>query len=232
MPDTPSEPPAQLAIDLHDAEKWVKVRLVPHSDVEASPVPLVTREALPGLDGVLVYELEDRLVPVSPDQLATFADEPDEVWQAAYDRVADEHVPDIDVEELAEGIPVMVLQSQSMFCATNACWPERFLEVPPDGLLVGVPNRHLVWIHAIRDEGVVHALSQLVIVAKERFNEVEEGGVSADLFWWHDGTFIRIESNMAEVDGETQLAIGLPDELVDIFNQYIPAAPPDSPGEA
>lgn len=220
MPDALTAVPE----DPGHAASLLKVRLVPATDIDASDLALVHREALPDVAGLLVFDLDDRLVPVGPADLEALSDvgDLDELWDLALDNVAAQDVPDIDVEELAAGIPVMVLQSESMFCATNALWPDRFLEVPPEGLLVGVPNRNLVWIHGVRDANVVPALAQLAVVGKARFDEVNEGQVSPDLFWWYDGTFQKIDSHLDEVDGESQLSLGLPDDLIEIFSKYLP----------
>jgi hypothetical protein len=217
LPDDPAE-----------ARRLVKARLVPEDRITDD---LVHRPVLPGIEAVLVFDLPDRLVPVGPANLAALAaagaaapaddigddvGEPagdeDALWQEAFDRVAAEDHPEIDVEEFGEGVPLMLLASDSFFCATNALWIERFLDPPPHGLLFAVPHRHVIVVHAVHDQGVALALPNLVLLA--RHNHAEgEGPISPDVFWWHDGEVSRIDVVETANDEGTELAINLPDEL-------------------
>ncbi len=221
--------PAELGAlpdDPVEARRLVKARLVPEDRVTDD---LVHRPVLPGIEAVLVFDLPDRLVPVGPANLAALvaagdaapgdsdddsepADAEDALWQEAFDRVAAEDHPDIDVEEFGEGVPLMLLASDSFFCATNALWIERFLDPPPHGLLFAVPHRHVIVVHAVHDQGVALALPNLVLLA--RHNHAEgEGPISPDVFWWHDGEVARIDVVETANDEGTELAINLPDEL-------------------
>jgi hypothetical protein len=223
--------PAELGTlpdDPAEARRLVKARLVPEDRITDD---LVHRPVLPGIEAVLVFDLPDRLVPVGPANLAelaaagpeTPADEggddagepasdEDALWQEAFDRVAAEDHPEIDVEEFGEGVPLMLLASDSFFCATNALWIERFLDPPPHGLLFAVPHRHVIVVHAVHDQGVALALPNLVLLA--RHNHAEgDGPISPDVFWWHDGEVSRIDVVETANDEGTELAINLPDEL-------------------
>jgi len=222
--------PAELGAlpdDPAEARRLVKARLVPEDRVTDD---LVHRPVLPGIEAVLVFDLPDRLVPVGPANLASLAaagaeapadddatdgeptDDEDALWQEAFDRVAAEDHPEIDVEEFGEGVPLMLLASDSFFCATNALWIERFLDPPPHGLLFAVPHRHVIVVHAVHDQGVALALPNLVLLA--RHNHAEgEGPISPDVFWWHDGEVSRIDVVETANDEGTELAINLPDEL-------------------
>jgi len=221
--------PAELGTlpdDPAEARRLVKARLVPDDRVTDD---LVHRPVLPGIEAVLVFDLPDRLVPVGPANLAALAaagaaaaaddgddgeptDDEDALWQEAFDRVAAEDHPEIDVEEFGEGVPLMLLASDSFFCATNALWIERFLDPPPHGLLFAVPHRHVIVVHAVHDQGVALALPNLVLLA--RHNHAEgEGPISPDVFWWHDGEVSRIDVVETANDEGTELAINLPDEL-------------------
>ena len=223
--------PAELGTlpdDPAEARRLVKARLVPEDRVTDD---LVHRPALPGIEAVLVFDLPDRLVPVGPANLAALAaagaqapaddaadddgepgSDEDALWQEAFDRVAAEDHPEIDVEEFGEGVPLMLLASDSYFCATNVLWIERFLDPPPHGLLFAVPHRHVIVVHAVHDQGVALALPNLVLLA--RHNHAEgEGPISPDVFWWHDGDVTRIDVVETANDEGTELAINLPDEL-------------------
>jgi hypothetical protein len=221
--------PAELGAlpdDPAAARRLVKARLVPEDRVTDD---LVHRPVLPGIEAVLVFDLPDRLVPVGPANLAALAaagdaapgdadddgepaSDEDALWQEAFDRVAAEDHPDIDVEEFGEGVPLMLLASDSFFCATNALWIERFLDPPPHGLLFAVPHRHVIVVHAVHDQGVALALPNLVLLA--RHNHAEgEGPISPDVFWWHDGEVARMDVVETANDEGTELAINLPDEL-------------------
>lgn len=206
------------------------VLVVPSETLDAQMPAAIRRPALPGLEMVLVDSTVTPPQPITANDLTAFGgpEEPgllDGLWDEALERTGETHVPDIDVEELVEGVPIMILAEQSPFGATNALWPERFLEAPPDGLLVAVPHRHMVWIHAVRDEGVVTALARILLATRARYLDAGEHQVSEQLYWWHDGSFQVIEAKMIEPDnGEEagELVLGLPEGFEEIFRRYIP----------
>jgi hypothetical protein len=227
--------PAELGAlpdDPAEARRLVKARLVPEDRVTDD---LVHRPVLPGIEAVLVFDLPDRLVPLGPRNLAALLDaaEPaadrtddaddgggteEALWQDAFDHVAAEALPDIDVEEFGEGVPLMLLASNSFFCATNALWIERFLDPPPHGLLFAVPHRHVVLVHAIHDHGVALALPNLVLLARHNYAE-GEGAISPDVFWWHDGEVARIDVVETTNAEGTELAINVPDGLAAVLTE-------------
>lgn len=209
------------------------VMVMPSEMLDTQTPEAIRRPGLPGLEMVLVDSTSTPPRPISASDLTAFGgpDEPgllDELWAEALERTGESHVPDIDVEELVDGVPIMILAEQSPFGATNALWPERFLEVPPDGLLMAVPHRHMVWIHAVRDEGVVTALARILLATRARFLDAGEHQVSEQLYWWHDGSYEVIEATTIEPDepeeGEetTELVLGLPEGFEEIFRRYVP----------
>jgi hypothetical protein len=151
----PHDDTIPLPDDIDELRALLRVRLVPESEVEASPVPTVHRVVLPHVAALLVLDLPDRVVIVTPERAEELADgDPlDELWELAEEQVREHDHPDIDVEEPTDGVPIMVLSSPSYFGATHVLWADRFLDAPPDGLLLAVPNRHLVLVHGVRDAG-------------------------------------------------------------------------------
>lgn len=214
----PDDDTAPLPTDIDELRALLRVRLIPESELAAAPVPTVHRVVLPHVAALLVLDLPDRLVVVTPERATELADGEtrDELWELAEQQVRDHDHPDIDVEEPADGVPIMVLSSPSYFGATHVLWADRFLDAPPDGLLLAVPHRHLVLVHGVRDAGAQVALPNLALLARHHHDQ-GEGPVSPWLYWWHDETYHRIEVAM-NADG-TELSLGIPEALQEALNR-------------
>lgn len=212
--------------DLDELLSLLRARLVPLSDARGSTIPIEHREVLPDVAAVLVLDLPDRIVPVTPQRASELAlalrgddhgdttddegSELDLLWETAFTQVRETDHPDIDVEEPADGVPIMVLSSESYFAATHALWADRFMDAPPDGMLIAVPHRHVVLVHGVRDAGVQMALPNMVLLARHHFGS-SETPVSPWAYWLHDGRFHKIEATIS--DNAQELAIGIPEGL-------------------
>jgi len=109
-----------------------------------------------------------------------------------------------------------VLMGESMFTASTLIVLEEVLERqrlavdPENGVLVAVPFRHQLAIHAIRDASVVPSLNGLVRFA-QLGHDGGAGALSPEVFWWRagelrrishrgpDGTEVRADSDLTEV---------------------------------
>lgn len=243
MTDTPDrgEPFLhELPADPVEARALLKARLV---GADRAPDDVVHRSVLPGIEAVLVFDLPDRLVPLAPEDLpalldsvelpdapdaVTDEDRLDALWDEAYEHVRHEH-PEIDVEELTEGVPVMLVHGESYFVATNALWVDQFVDVPADGLLFAVPHRHLLLLHPVRDQAATYALPNLLLLARENHAQ-GQGPVSPDVFWWHDGEVHTIGVTETIHGEEVHLQIDLPAGLASVFASWAePGAAPPPP---
>ena len=70
------------------------------------------------------------------------------------------------------GAPLYVLTGESFFTATHALWADRFYEPAAElGTLVGVPTRHIVVAHPIRDRGALTVIAQMLQLVARYFND-------------------------------------------------------------
>ena len=73
---------------------------------------------------------------------------------------------------------------------------EDYIESPtPYGAVVAVPHRHVVVFHAIRNLGVVKAISAMLPVAFGMYQE-GPGSISPNLYWYRDGKFTLLPSKV------------------------------------
>ncbi len=240
LPTDPAELRELLRIRLAPAPAPDEPAPQDSPEATTTELPPTRREVLPGVHAELVVACETGIEPLSLPMATALARDLDDhrddilddhrddilddhrddilddplatLWDLAAEQVRANHYPDIDVEEPAPGMPVMVLTSDSPFGATHAMWADHFLDTPDDGLLVIAPHRGLVLVHAVRDAAVQAALPNLALLARHHF-EHGEAPVSPWLYWWHDATFHRIEVQANEAGDE--LAIGVPQELQD-----------------
>lgn len=85
------------------------------------------------------------------------------------------------------GGPVLTaVESGSFFTTTHLFWLDSYLDLPADGAVVAVPNRHLVLAHPLRDATAVDAVHAM-IVNTTQFYEQGPGGVSPHVYWWRSG---------------------------------------------
>ena len=87
-----------------------------------------------------------------------------------------------------------MLTGESFFTATHALWADRFSEQPAEfGTLVGVPTRHTVVAHPIRDRGALTVIAQMLQLVARSFND-GPGSLSDGLYWLLDGRLERLET--------------------------------------
>ncbi|WP_188037307.1 hypothetical protein [Actinotalea sp. JY-7885] len=95
------------------------------------------------------------------------------------------------------------------------------LETPRHGVLVAVPNRHLVVVHPVTEWDIVGALETMLRVTREEVTAV--GTLSPHLYFWRDGAWeqvTRLGSDRVSVDATGMLGAAL-EEL----------GPPPAPGD-
>ena len=93
-----------------------------------------------------------------------------------------------------QGAPLYVLTGESFFTATHALWADRFPEQPAAlGTLVGVPTRHIVVAHPIRDRSALTVIAQMLQLVARYFND-GPGSLSESLYWLVDGRMERLQT--------------------------------------
>ncbi|UZN04184.1 hypothetical protein [Cellulomonas sp. S1-8] len=88
----------------------------------------------------------------------------------------------------------------------------------PDGVLVGVPDRHSLMLHVPVDGGVVAALQSMAGGTAKIWSSAP-GGVSPCVYWWRDGTLTTV-SRLTE---QGRVAVEVHDELGAVLNRLAAA---------
>ena len=92
------------------------------------------------------------------------------------------------------GSPLYVLTGESFFTATHALWADRFFEPESAlGTLVGIPTRHIVVAHPIRDRATLTVMAKLLQLVERYFND-GPGSLSDSLYWLSEGRLERLET--------------------------------------
>jgi hypothetical protein len=217
----------------HDARSVLKVRLYPESMLQGhvEQAPVVARHLAPGLLAVVARDLPETVEAVQREQAAAWGIHDDELFRLGYANVADQDQPRVQTRRLDPGFELTTLSSESFFTTTNALWPDRYVHVfPATGALVGVPHRHTVLVHPIRDFSALYAIN-LMIASLDRMFRQGPGSLSPMLYWWRPGSFTLLPGDVVD----QQVRFSPPSEFVQVLNQLAhrvpdPGPPPTMPG--
>lgn len=220
--------------------------LSPHASHSPAPDPLrnvylrlVSEESIPAE----AREHFGYLRPVATDLLAGIAlDTPDNVrvlsdrdvalveWEtlvaAARANLLDEPV-DYDTVDLPGGAVLHILgHPESVFAASKALVFEEAVraadgpELPAEGVLLTVPNRHNLVFYPLTDSHVGEAVNALAQFGQGAYED-GPGRISPRVFWWRAGTLTSI----TVFDHESRtMSISPPDELMTIMRRLAHAA--------
>lgn len=111
-----------------------------------------------------------------------------------------------------------VVEDESIYTATLVRHLEDVLGgLPPGGAVVGVPNRHLILAHPIRDLSVIDAITTLVRLIGKASDE-GPGSVSRRLYWWRGGSLLDLPYR---VEGG-RMRFFPPGAFVEVLNELEP----------
>lgn len=203
------EDPAGLVRALErfeDARGRLKVRMQPDSYLKLEgAASLMLRRVTEGIAKLLVCDLGFANISVPADVARGWGLSEDEIWATATENVrAEGRLPETRGEIV--GVPVDLLASPSNYAATHVLFFGDYLpEGAGYGALVGVPQRHVLVRHIIRDESVLAAVSMMTRVIDDWY-EQGPGEISRDLYWWRGGKLtalpiVRMPDRVALVVG-------------------------------
>ncbi|QKW21874.1 hypothetical protein HUT16_24955 [Kitasatospora sp. NA04385] len=93
-------------------------------------------------------------------------------------------------------------------------------ELPDEGVLLVVPNRHNLVFHPLADGHVAEAVNSLAMFGQGAYED-GPGRLSPRVFWWRAGTLTSI----TRLDPETRTAsVVPPEELMEIMRRLVGAA--------
>ncbi|MFG1703347.1 hypothetical protein ACFLIM_09140 [Nonomuraea sp. M3C6] len=109
------------------------------------------------------------------------------------------------------GTPVTRLTGMSPSSATHLRWLGDYLPVPSDGVLVVLPDPYTLLLHPVDGIGVVRAIERL------RVHAVRTGGLSSQVYWWHEGRLTLIKADIVLQSGQTRLVVAPPPEFARVL---------------
>jgi hypothetical protein len=210
-----------------DARSMLKVRLYPESMLQGhvDEAPVVARHLAPGLLAVVARDLPETVEAVPREHAAAWGIPDDELFRLGYANVAGQDLPQVQTRRLEPGFELTTFSSESFFTTTNALWPDRYLQVfPATGALVGVPHRHTVLVHPIRDFSALYAIN-LMLVSLDRMYHEGPGSLSPMLYWWRPGSFTLLPGDVVD----QQVRFSPPSEFVHVLNQLAHRTPGPRP---
>ncbi|MFI7453356.1 hypothetical protein ACIBQX_38115 [Nonomuraea sp. NPDC049714] len=199
---------ADELLDVCDLEQ---VRTLLSTRVEAvDEVADLTRVVGRHLNGDLVELLSVGSRPVRPEEAGCW---PLPTAQAIDLAVANVRRADkLSVESIElSGTPVTRLTGHTPSAATHLRWLEDYLPIPADGALVVLPDPYTLLVHPVDGIGVVRAIERL------RVHAARTGGLSAQVYWWHDGRLTLIRADLVLQRGQTRLVVAPPPEFARVL---------------
>lgn len=90
------------------------------------------------------------------------------------------------------GVQVLALESTSAFAATHVAWLGALVDVPPAGMLVALPTRHLVLAAPMTTRSATVDAAQALLVNSDALWRAGPGALSPDLWWWRAGRLVLL----------------------------------------
>lgn len=205
--------PAPLAF-ANVADK-LRVRITPERLIEANPQAYVSRELAPALRITLAVDLPEHVVFVKPAELDEWDQTADQLFERALanteaEEPLEQH--DIELEELPS---ISMLVGPSYFAASHVLFLERYLPHHPNGVLVGLPDRHAIAVLPLVGARSLGALGPMVQLVSARFAE-EPGAITDQLYWKRGARWLKVPCGMRD-DGTAWVAP--PEEFNDLVTK-------------
>lgn len=203
------------------ASVLVKLRL--RADLGSDP-DYPAREPLPGVLALLavdtptaVLELRGSLTPVGSDAQAAYARALANLEALPQPELITLHAND----EPTSAIHLLV--SEDFFGAARLLVLPSVLrralgvEIPPDGVLVAVPNRHLIVVHVPTDSQTLDALQSMTQFVLNDFQS-RPGPISPDVYHLlPDGRAVPVTRTVEHEDGTQTTTIHISGQAFDLF---------------
>lgn len=170
-----------------DVKEKIKVRLYPEGYLHHQNAgTLVMKAIAPGIAAMLVCDLGFANVSVPVKNVADWGMSVEELFTLGVKNVRAEGKLMESKAPPGMGLDVDLLGSPSNYAATHALFFEDYLGDAPYGAIVGVPQRHLLVRHVIRDGGVLEAMGLAQSLAADACSR-GPGPITPSLYWWHKG---------------------------------------------
>jgi hypothetical protein len=202
--------------DFGYARDLLKLRVYRLSDVPPELVANWIHRALsPELVAVLAADLPTTVTTISKDLAEPWNVPIDELFAIATEHMAAE-LPTYERSSVpvAGGSVLETLSGDTFFVASQIVRFADFAAAPPNGVLVSLPNRHLLVWHPIETAAAtIQAVQAMIPTGLNAFQE-GPGSLSPDLYWWHRGALTLLPSS-ADRKG---VQFFPPDPFVELLN--------------
>jgi hypothetical protein len=173
----------ELSRDWSLARDHVKLRLYERDTLP--DVPLVTWEIADGLVAVLTFDLPDTVISVHLEARERWDVTDDDLYDVALANVRAEGLLDVTTIDLGERTALQLLEGgTTFFAASHALFLEGYVagDVGPYGVVIAIPQRHVVLFHRIEDLRVVRVIEAMIVTATNMYVD-GPGSISSDLYW-------------------------------------------------
>jgi hypothetical protein len=193
----------------------LRVRITPERLIEANPQAYVSRDLAPGLRVTLAVDLPEHVVFVKPTELDEWGQSADQLFERALANTeAEEALEQHDIE-LQEAPSIAMLVGGSYFAASHVLFLERYVPHHPNGVLIGLPDRHALAVLPLLGTRSISAFGPMVRLASARFAE-EPGAITDQLYWKRGTLWMRVACGVRD-DGTPWVAP--PDEFNDLVSR-------------
>ncbi|HSO36168.1 MAG TPA: hypothetical protein VLT33_26755 [Labilithrix sp.] len=173
----------ELSRDWDLARARVKLRLYERDNLP--DVPLVTWEIADGLVAVLTFDLPETVISVRLEDREQWDVTDDDLYDIALANVRAEGLLPATEVDLGDRAALRLLEGGStFFAATHALFIEDYVQgdLGPYGVVLAIPQRHVVLFHRIHDLRVVRVLEAMIVTATNMYVD-GPGSISSDLYW-------------------------------------------------
>ncbi|GAA2270178.1 hypothetical protein GCM10010149_09320 [Nonomuraea roseoviolacea subsp. roseoviolacea] len=173
-------------------------------------VPDLTRVVGRHLNGDLVELLTVGARPVLPEEAGCWPVPAGEALERAVGNVRRGERLSVEAIELS-GTAVTRLTGRTPSAATHLRWLGAYLPVPAHGVLAVLPDPYTLLVHPVNGIGVVRAIERL------RVHAARTGGLSPQVYWWHQGRLTLIRADIELRDGQTRLVVAPPPDFARVL---------------
>jgi hypothetical protein len=208
----------ELSKDWRLARERVKLRLYVRANLPE--LPLVTWEIADGLVAVLAFDLPETVISVRLEDREQWDVTDDDLYDIALANVRGEGLlPATDID-LGERASLQLLEGgRTFFAASHALFIDDYLrgEIGPHGIVLAIPQRHVVLYHPIQDLRVVRVIEAMIVTATNMYVD-GPGSISSDLYW------LPPRGEDSSLDDLEHCLVRLPCEITDDTLRFMPPA--------
>lgn len=171
----------------------LKLRLYGEDYLQTAGVKdVLWRKPVDGLLSVVVCDLGFANISVPRVMAEGWNKGDDEIFDLALANVrAQEKVEHFYMPTLPGGLQMEVLEGHSNYAVTHAlCLEQHLRDVSGFGVVLNIPNRHLIFLHRIVGMNVTEAISALHTVGEKAYRD-GPGSVSKSFYWWRPERGLR-----------------------------------------